>query len=306
MKWAALCACGWAMMTTAKASELLDSWCATTVRGAVSRFGAKGLAEDEIAMTVARWRGTASPEWGAASGSRLFYPASVCKLFFLAYGAHQIDQGELRLSPEADRAFTDMIVESDNDATGAAVDLITRTTSGPELSLSELDAWFERRLQPTNWFLARGYKGVYVPQKTYYSGPYGRERQGRGPNGERANRLCTDATARLMAEILRGEIASPDQTRWMLTKLARPNPAEGPTKDSQAAEFIGKAIPKGAKLWSKAGWTSTTRHDVAAIQLANGETWVICVFTQGSENANNQEIIPWVAGEILRLAATGS
>ena len=53
----------------------------------------------------------------------------------------------------------------------------------------------------------------------------------------------------------------------------------------------------GAKLWSKAGWTSTTRHDTAYIELPNGAKFVLTVFTEG--HANEREIIPTVARVVI-------
>ena len=47
--------------------------------------------------------------------------------------------------------------------------------------------------------------------------------------------------------------------------------------------FSGKLLSHrkmtDAKLWSKAGWTSTTRHDAAYIETADGLKFVIVVFT---------------------------
>ena len=63
--------------------------------------------------------------------------------------------------------------------------------------------------------------------------------------------------------------------------------------------FTGIALAgmEGVKLWSKAGWTSTTRHDAAYIELPNGAKFVLVTFT--TDFANEREIIPTVAGVIL-------
>ena len=69
--------------------------------------------------------------------------------------------------------------------------------------------------------------------------------------------------------------------------------------DDQGQGFTGmalKGIP-GAKLWSKAGWTSTTRHDAAYIELPNGGRFVLVTFT--TDHANEREIIPTVARVII-------
>ena len=72
--------------------------------------------------------------------------------------------------------------------------------------------------------------------------------------------------------------------------------------DDQSHGFTGPALPKGAKLWSKAGWTSETRHDAALIQLPDGRKFVLVTFTVN--HANEREIIPFLAGEVIRKIGT--
>jgi hypothetical protein len=50
-------------------------------------------------------------------------------------------------------------------------------------------------------------------------------------------------------------------------------------------------------LWSKAGWTSETRHDAAYVELPNGAQLVLVTFT--TEHANDKEIIPFVARTVF-------
>ena len=65
----------------------------------------------------------------------------------------------------------------------------------------------------------------------------------------------------------------------------------------QALDFTAIALPKGARLWSKAGWTSTTRHDAAYVELPSGAKFVLVTFT--TEHANDREIIPTVAKFVI-------
>ncbi len=46
---------------------------------------------------------------------------------------------------ELERAIRDMIVDSSNDATSLVVDVLTGTTSGPELSPAPLGTWKSQR-----------------------------------------------------------------------------------------------------------------------------------------------------------------
>jgi hypothetical protein len=54
---------------------------------------------------------------------------------------------------------------------------------------------------------------------------------------------------------------------------------------------------EGVRLWSKAGWTSTTRHDAAYLELPDGAKFVLVIFT--TDHANEREIIPTVARIII-------
>ena len=65
----------------------------------------------------------------------------------------------------------------------------------------------------------------------------------------------------------------------------------------QSRDFTGVALKPGAKLWSKAGWTSTTRHDAACIELPDGHQFVLVTFTTG--HANDRNIIPAIARRII-------
>ena len=82
----------------------------------------------------------------------------------------------------------------------------------------------------------------------------------------------------------------------MLDFLARPlNPLR--PDENQVKEFAGEAVPANAKLWSKAGWTSDVRHDVAYIGLADGRKLVLAIFTRGL--AADTKLVPSIARNIL-------
>ncbi|HEX8335225.1 MAG TPA: serine hydrolase, partial [Pyrinomonadaceae bacterium] len=65
--------------------------------------------------------------------------------------------------------------------------------------------------------------------------------------------------------------------------------------------FTGIALEPGARLWSKAGWTSTTRHDAAYLELPDGRRLVIVAFT--SDFAKERDIIPAVAREVIKAVS---
>jgi len=136
-------------------------------------------------------------------------------------------------------------------------------------------------------------------QKPWGDGPYGRERLFVGKNYENRNALTTDATARLLSDIVLGRAVSEARSRQMMELLKR-DPSKPPPADTcepdQSRDFTGVALKPGAKLWSKAGWTSTARHDAAYIELPDGHKFILVTFTVG--HGNDRNIIPAIARRI--------
>jgi hypothetical protein len=285
--------------------ELVDEATRTTL----ARFGDKGLQEKNLAITLI--------DLSAAKGMRLsemarhpprefkasfrgdvpIYPASVVKLFYLAAAHRWLQDGKLQETEELRRALRDMIVESSNDASHYVVDVLTGTTSGGELTEAEMREWAEKRNAVNRYFASLGYRGINVNQKPWCEGPYGRERVFLGKSYENRNKLTTDATARLLAEIVTGEAVSPEASRKMLELLKRDPSAKTDDPDDQAHGFSGSALPAGARLWSKAGWTSSVRHDAAYIELPDGARFVLVIFT--TDHSEVRDIIPTVARAII-------
>lgn len=234
-----------------------------------------GLRSNQLAVTAIDLSATnmASYRGGAA-----IYPASVVKLFYLAAAHRWMEDGKIQDSEELRRAMRDMIVESYNEATHYVVDLITGTTGGPELPADEMEVWEQKRNAVNRYFASLGYTNLNVNQKPWCEGPYGRERVFVGKNFENRNALTTDATARLLAEIAQGRCVSKQRSPQMLELLKRDPTKKG---DGQATDYIGAVVPPAAKLWSKAGWTSTARHDAACVELPNGKRVVLVIFTSG-------------------------
>lgn len=264
-------------------------------------FTAPPLLGEQIAVTAIDLRGV-QPVWANYRGDERHYPASVIKLFFLAYAHHMMESGKLADSPELQRALRDMIVESANDATAAVVDYVTGTTGGPELPPTELAAWHEQRMAVTRWFEAQGFKNVLAVRKTWAEGPYGREMQDALAHPPRRNFLSTNDTARLLLEIAQGRCVSPVRSGQMLELMMRNVPAAqvaAAGEDVEGQGFTGPGLAPGMKLWSKAGWTSWTRHDAALIELADGGRVIIVTFTESRDHANNRQIIAAVARRML-------
>lgn len=274
---------------------LVDRAAKTTLE----RFADKKLQESELSITLIDMRDAKRPQTASFRGNERIYPASVVKLFYLVAAHRWLEDRKIELTPELTRALRDMIVDSSNEATQYVVDVLTHTTAGYELPAKEMEQWQYQRNAFNRYFTSLGYTNINVNQKTFCEDAYGRERVSRGPNGENRNKLTTDATARLMMEIVTGKVANPERTAAMMDLLKRDYAGQSNDGDDQGRGFTGIALRgrEGFRLWSKAGWTSTTRHDVAYIEMPDGGKFVLATFTSG--HSNEREIIPTVARVVI-------
>lgn len=267
----------------------------------MEQFAAKGLKSNQLAVTVVDLKEPKRPVRASYRGEVQIYPASVVKLFYLA-GAHRwMEDGKLQDTPELRRAMSDMIVESYNEATHYIIDLLTDTTSGPELSETEIDRWFDKRNAVNRYLSSIGYTNINANKKPWCEGPYGRESQAIRKHKPNRNMLTTDATARLLTEIVAGEAVTAKRSAEMLELMKRDpfKKIEEGSEPDQGNAFTGLALRDrpGAKLWSKAGWTSQTRHDAAHVELPNGARFVLVTFT--TDHAYERGIIESVARQMI-------
>jgi len=305
-------------MTFFHLDEQLENLGKAIIEATCAKFAA--LAPDQIAMTwlvydppipvntggaltpVEFWK---YPVRGFAyRGIERIYPASVVKLFYLVALYEWIEKGMIATSAELERATHDMIVNSSNDATSLVVDILTGTTSGPELSSGPFETWktqrniINRYFQSLNW---PELKSINVNQKTWCDGAYGRERVFLGELMENRNMLTTNATARLLHSIVGGVAASPQTSQTMMKLMKRSlDPAElAENPENQVSEFLGRGLPLNAKLWSKAGHTSKVRHDAAYIEIPGLYPYLLVVFTEGKTQSQNTELLPFVSQQVV-------
>jgi hypothetical protein len=218
----------------------------------------------------------------AHRGAHLGYPASLVKLFFMVAAEAWLAEGRLAPSRELREAVAAMIAWSSNDATSLIVDLLTRTTSGPALPPVALARWLARRQILNRYFAGWGrpeFAGINLAQKTWYEAPYGREHQSCFAVPRNRNRLSSDAVARLL------------MARFP-AKVDRNNPW------NQVTGFLGEGLPGDARVWSKAGWSSRTRHDSAIVELADGTRFILVVMTYGAALASNRRLLPFIARHV--------
>jgi beta-lactamase class A len=283
-----------AFAASAKLQPLVNE----AAQAALARFAEKGFQEKNLAVTLVDLRDPQSPVQASFRGAEPMYPASVVKLFYLAAAHQWIEDGRLRETEELRRALHDMIVDSSNDATHYIVDALAGTANGAELSPAEMKVWAEKRNAVNRYFQSLGYTGINVNQKPWCEGPYGRDKIFLGDKFQNRNMLTTDATARLMTEIVLGRAVNAARSAKMLELMKRDYAGASDDPDDQAHGFTGIALTtSGARLWSKAGWTSTTRHDAAYLELPNGARFVLVTFT--TDQSKERDIIPTVARVIL-------
>ena len=275
--------------------ELVNLAAKTTLE----RFADKKLEDKQLSITLIDLHDSQHPVTASFHGNERIYPASVVKLFYLAASQRWLEDKKIEEAPELTRALRDMIVDSSNEATQYVLDVLTHTTGGYELSQKEMEEWQYQRNAVNRYFTSLGYSNINVNQKTFCEDAYGRERVSRGPNGENRNKLTTDATARLLMEIVTGKAATPQRTSLMMALLKRDYVGKSNSDDDQGHGFTGIALQgrEGVKLWSKAGWTSTTRHDAAYVEMPDGNKFVLVTFT--TDHANEREIIPTVARVVI-------
>ncbi|MBD2306449.1 serine hydrolase [Chroococcidiopsis sp. FACHB-1243] len=243
-------------------------------------------------------------------GVERIYPASIVKLFYLVAIQEWLEKGMVGSSPEIERAMRDAIADSSNDATSLIVDVLSGTTSGPELPAAPFETWKTQRNIVNRYYQSLGWEEmatINVNQKTWCDGPYGRERAFVGELMDNRNMLTTNATARLLHSIVGGVAVSSGRSQAMMSLLKRSlKPTDLPTDndEDQITGFLGGGLSPEAQLWAKAGWTSQVRHDAAYIEIPNLRPYLLVVFTEGRDRSKNRHILPFISQQIAAAVAT--
>ena len=241
-------------------------------------------------------------------GVERIYPASVVKLFYLVAVNEWLEKGMTNTSKELERALRDMIVDSSNDATSLVVDIVSGTTSGPELPTGPFETWKYQRNIVNRYYQSLGWEEmetINVCQKTWSDAPYGRERAFVGELLDNRNMLTTNAIARLLHSIVGGVAVSSGRSQAMMALLKR-NLNDLPTdrEEDQVTGFLGSGLPENAQIWSKAGWTSQVRHDAAYIEIPEQRPYLLVVFTEGKAQAKSRDILPFVSKLVAEAIAS--
>lgn len=285
-----------------------------SVLDALDSEGRPGL-RNSLALTWIRYENI-QPSAGQGMGTgwneaRLTYPASVVKLFFAVAVERWLQRDLLPDSEELRRAMRDMIADSSNDATGLVVDLLTGTSSGPELHGERWQHWQRQRRLVNDWLSSLDWPelaSVNCCQKTWGDGPYGREKLFYGADNSNRNALSTSATARMLEAVMTGAVVSPPACRRLQELLGRSLDPDQRKSDpeNQVDGFLGEGLPGGVRLWSKAGWMSQARHDAAWWQLDDQPPMQMVVFSWGRDRSQDETLLPDLARALSEYSVAES
>ncbi len=237
------------------------------------------------------------------------YPGGIVHSFYLIAIHEWLEKGMVKTSTELERAIRDMMVYSSNDATGLVVDILTGTTSGPELSPGPFQTWKYQRNFVNRYFLSPKWpelKSINVNQKTWSDGPYGGERIFQGLLMENRNILTTHGTARLLHSIVGGVAVSPQASQKMMNLLKK-NPSQDGYKTTikdQAIGFLDDSLPQDTQIWSKGILDTQVRHNFAYIELPNLKPYLLVTFIEGKNISQNDRILPYLSQKFLEAMKT--
>ncbi|MEQ8754218.1 MAG: serine hydrolase [Coleofasciculus sp. G1-WW12-02] len=237
-------------------------------------------------------------------GVERIYPADLVALFYLVAIQEWLETSMVGQSDELNRGIQNMIVDSSHDALSLVVDVLSGTTSGPELTPGPLETWKLQRNIVNRYFQSLGWQdleSINVNQKTWSDGPYGRERRFMGTLMENRNMLTTNATARLLHSIVGGVAVSGVRSQLMMSLLKRNlNPATlQDNPHNQITGFLGGGLPPEAQLWSKSGYSTPMRHDAAYIEIPSILPYLLVVFTESKTHSQNQDLLPFISQKVV-------
>ena len=288
------------MPVTAAANPVLtraaEAGLAAALGAAGGEFGADRIAAcatlyDRSPLAVDPGAFAAQQVWEHRAAAQI-YPASVCKMFYLAALAAFQARGRIVLDDEDHRAVRAMIALSSNDATTYLLGRLTGAFDGPVLAAAELDQWLAARRMVQDWLESLNIPaldGINLIHSTYEDSPYGRARQAR--LARPGNLLSARACAAMLHEMLRGALPGRD---WMAGHLSRDWQRDGASdpEGDQTAGYLAQGLPADFRIWSKAGHTSWTRHDVACVTAPDGRACILAVMTEGAAASANARTLP--------------
>ena len=229
------------------------------------------------------------------------YPASIVKLVYGFASYSWIKKGKILLSKELSDAVYRMLFYSSNNATSFVVDILTGTTSGPCIEGDCWENWKYQRAIINDWLRDLNWNELYeinCCQKTWDDGPFGREKEFYGIDNINRNMMTTDATARILEEIMKNIDYQKDNLN--LRSFLKRNLNKFVFKKdplNQVEGFLGEGLPEDINFWSKAGLMSQVRHDAAWWDNNSVQTLLV-VFGNGEKYFKDKNLFPEIAKSV--------
>ncbi|HAX80606.1 MAG TPA: hypothetical protein DCY88_33415 [Cyanobacteria bacterium UBA11372] len=259
----------------------------------------QGRPTDQLSITLINVK---SGEVAGYQQQELRFPASVLKMFWMVYVYGGLAEGILPNEAGFNVDLFRMIQQSSNDSASRIIDAVTGTKSGEKLSDEEYQNWKRRRMFLTEFFRKAAYNGIILSQKTLSTADRPKGRDGQmwdDPQEPIRNKISSEHAARLMYEIVKGEAISPEFSQKMLTWLARDLSPEGKEDTTRFGGFnpikgfFGEPLPENIDFASKAGWTSSGRHEVAFVKTRDGKTaYILSVLASHESYSNDWNLFP--------------
>ena len=230
---------------------------------------------------------------------KLIYPASIVKLIYGLVTYSWIETNKILLTQEISDAVNKMLFYSSNDATSFLIDIITGTTSGPRIEGDIWENWKYQRSIINDWLKDLNWNELYeinCCQKTWNDEPFGREKEFYGTENKNRNMMTTDATARILEEIMINLDYQKDNLN-LRSFLKRNLNKDVVKKDplNQVKGFLGEGLPEHINFWSKAGLMSQARHDAAWWVDENSVKTLLVVFGNGEKYFKDETLFPKIA-----------
>jgi hypothetical protein len=249
--------------------------------------------------------------------SELRYPASVVKMFWMVALYGQLENGIWKNPEDFNSYISNMIENSNNDASSFILDQITNTKTQAELPDDQFAVWLDRRESVNRFFTSAGYTNININQKTYpiyylkMAEPQGTELQMRGySKSPLRNLITTDHSARLIYEIcVIKQAISPAASEIMCELLKRDLRPEVWKTNSERPEyfnpivgFSGQFLPDSeVNFHSKAGLTSTTRQEAAFVATKNNSTAYVLAIAGGDRAySSDYQIFPKMSSVVFQ------
>lgn len=202
-----------------------------------------------------------------------YHPASLIKIFN-AYLAAKIFA--TKIPEELLEAIKESLRVSDNDALSLVLDYNSQSLSGRSLEEKELEIFLEKRKSISDFFVGQGFSSnIQLACKCFEFAHYGSDRQALELLGP--NQINIEDGTKIMLRLYKEEKKF---FEFMQRDLNNTN--------DQEVNFIGKGIKdlEISNFYSKAGWNSHVRHDIAIFDYKEKQ-YLMSIFSKNlSEDKN--------------------